>query len=493
MQSTIRSIATTVLIFCLLLGARTGAAEDAANKQYDYLGIVKAYANTMIEHGRDIYGKQPTPLFAVALDRKTLNPGLFPTIEGIREHDRCTTGANPMHDQNLYQVFYALTKITGEKTYSEEADKTLLFFFKNCQSPATGLLAWGEHMGWDFYKDKVHGDTHEFFRPWVLWNQCYKLAPDAIIAFAKGLWDHQIDNQQTGEFSRHAGWVKHRTGGQNEYPRHGGFYISTWAMAYRLTRDDLYTDAVETLVAMYNRLSSDKTGAIPCSSNPERARIMWPESNLSLAVDLTAAAPAFPEALRAKMLARAATTDKVYLSLKHDLTTDGIGFVAGADIHTLEARTKGNWTHTRLWATGYGKVTDAQVANLCYLRYDQLSDRTEKQSYRKLILQCADRYLKSTPDLARTIYPGPMGDVIFHLMAAYAITGDSKYLKRAELFAKIAIDCFLTEDSALPKASSRHDHYEAITRADTMMMALLKLWQTQNMPDLNINLIYTDR
>jgi hypothetical protein len=29
--------------------------------------------------------------------------------------------------------------------------------------------------------------------------------------------------------------------------------------------------------------------------------------------------------------------------------------------------------------------------------------------------------------------------------------------------------------------------------ADTMMMALLKLWQVQKKPDLSINLIYTDR
>ncbi len=86
---------------------------------------------------------------------------------------------------------------------------------------------------------------------------------------------------------------------------------------------------------------------------------------------------------------RCAAMDKVYLSLKHDLTPDGIGFVAGADIHTLVAFTKGYWTHTQPWATGYGKVTDAQVANLCYQRYEQMADGREKQGYRNLIRQCS--------------------------------------------------------------------------------------------------------
>ena len=492
MRCCTKSITVAMAAACLLFAAGIQAEETLPGKQLDYLKIVQAYADTMIERGRDTYGLQHSPLFAAALNRRRLMPGLFPDISGIRNGDRCTTAANPMHDQNLYQILYALTKITEEETYAAEADKTLTFFFENCQSPATGLLAWGEHMGWDF-TDKVRGNTHEFFRPWVLWERCLQLAPDAIAVFARGLWDHQIHNQKTGEFSRHADWAGHGTGGKNEYPRHGGFYVTTWAKAYRESQEPVYSKAVETLVDMYNRLSSEQTGAIPCSSNPGRARIMWPESNLSLAVDLTDAALVFPESLRTKMLTRAESTDKVYLSLNHDFRPDGIGFVAGADIHTLATFTQGDWTHTQLWATGYGKATDAQIANLCYLRYGQLTDGPAKTGYRKLIVQCANRYLDSVPDLTRTVYPGPMGDVIFHLLAANEITGDRKYLDRADAFARFAVKSFLTEGSALPRASSQHDHYEAITRGDTMMMALLKLWQVQNKPDLSIDLIYTDR
>ena len=271
-----QTLATIAIAVVMVLSIGVNAPADTGP---DYLAIVKAYANTMIEQGRDTYGQEHTPLFAAGLDRKTFEPGKFPGIQGIRGGDRATTGANPMHDENLYQVLYALTEITGDEKYAREADRALEWFFNHCQSPATGLMTWGEHIGWDFYTDKMRGkDTkHEFFRPWILWDKCWKLTPDAAEQFAKGLWIHQISNHETGNFSRHATWSKHGPGVRDEYPRHGGFYIMTWAKAYRETQDPIYPKAVETLVDMYNRISSEQTGAIPCSTDAGRARIMWPE------------------------------------------------------------------------------------------------------------------------------------------------------------------------------------------------------------------------
>jgi len=45
----------------------------------------------------------------------------------------------------------------------------------------------------------------------------------------------------------------------------------------------------------------------------------------------------------------------------------------------------------------------------------------------------------------------------------------------------------------MPRVAAGFEHYEAITRSDTMMMSLLRLWQLQNKPQTNIRLIYTDR
>jgi hypothetical protein len=58
--------------------------------------------------------------------------------------------------------------------------------------------------------------------------------------FSRGLWDHQIKDNTTGNFSRHAGYDRHSPGGGNEFPRHGGYYIATWAEAYTRTKDTEY-------------------------------------------------------------------------------------------------------------------------------------------------------------------------------------------------------------------------------------------------------------
>lgn len=490
------SFASVLWAALTLAPAEAGSvpAADAA----DYLGAVRAYADSLLAQGRDTYGPERSPLIAAALDRQRMQPGSFPPIEGIRPGDRTLSGANPMHDENLYQILYALTRATGEARYVEEADRTLKYFFEHCQSPGTGLMAWGEHLGWDFTTESVTGpkgadSSHEFFRPWVLWDRWYALAPESAVAFARGLWEHQIHNHETGEFSRHARWSKHGTGGSNEYPRHGGFYIRTWARAYEATRDPVFAQATETLVDMYNRLSSPKTGAIPCSTAPDRVRMMWPASNLSLAVDLTEAGPAFPEALRAKMTEQAGRVDRVFLALPHDFAPKGIGFLVSADIDDLGAFDSEIRSGTEPWVTGYGMSTDAQVANLCLLRLRQLPEGKARESYRDLILRAAGRYLDSSPDLGKTIYPGPLGDAIFHMLAAHELSGDAKYLARAEFFAELGIRVFLTDGSPLPRASSQHEHYEAITRGDTFMMALLRLWQARQRPDLDLGIVYADR
>ena len=465
----------------------------AAGKQPDYLKMVRSYADALIENGRDTYGAEQSPLFASTLDRGALSlmSDKLGRIQGIRNGDRSLSGANPMHDQNLHQVLYALTKLTGKKRYAKEADKALKWFFEHCQSPATGLLTWGEHISWDFRTETVggrKGAQHEFFSPWVLWDRSFKLAPQPCAKFAHGLWDHQI-HEHSGDFSRHAGWAQHGTGVHNGYPRHGGFYIATWAKAYEVTKDPTFLKAVETLVDHFERTSSKQSGAIPCSTNPGRIEIMWPESNLSLAVDLWDAAEKVPEQLAQKMRQRAFKTDRIYLSLAHDFSPSGKGFVAGANVHTLERLTEGPWTDTAVWATGYGKATDAQIAMLCFLRYQQV----KADGYKKLVLDAASRYLYTEPDVAITLYPGSMAEAIFLMLAAHRLTGQEYYLKRADYFAQRAVEIFLDDNSSLPKASSEHTHYETITGGDDLMMALLDLWVAENQPKKKPRLIYEHR
>jgi hypothetical protein len=232
----------------LLASALLCSPAAALEADLDLLAVVRRYADTMLERGRDVWGPKKSGLFLSALDRLALVPlEVRPAAPaGIRRGDRpgrawsAMNGANPQLDQNLLRVLYTLTDLTGEPRYAAAADEEIRWFLENTLSPATSLLPWGEHLSWDVVYDiPISGGDetmHEFARPWVLWDRTFSLAPEASRKFAMGLWEHQIANHETGGFDRHAPYFEHGPVDGKDFPRHAGFYIHTWAHAWKHTR-----------------------------------------------------------------------------------------------------------------------------------------------------------------------------------------------------------------------------------------------------------------
>ncbi len=510
-------IILVIVALVMLAGSLIPTEAKAADDKYFVLA--KRFADTMIEHGRDTYGQQRSPLFAVALDRKTYRP--FETapkpLSGYRGKDRIVNGANPMVDENFYQMLYALSRITGQPRYAAEADAALKWFFENCQSPK-GLMAWGEHQGWDFFKDAPSAPDapHEFLRPWVLGDRTAELAPEAMHRLAVGLWEHQIGDHETGEFSRHAMaiWDVKKPSGRKgaEFPRHGGFYIAMWASEYQRSQNPLMLHAIEVLVDSFLKRRHPDTGAIPADSG--RPDMMWPPSNISLAIDLSDAATKVPSPLADKLRDCAAEIDRTYLKLPHTPGPGGKGFVQAAATDTLlpgefgqndgEGKFKIYWApYSNPWGAGYyGEKSSAIFALHCAERYRQ----TGSQAYRKLVLECAETYLTENLDMTPVarpeggtevplVYPAGVAPVITLQAEAYRMTGDSRFLKRAEYFADKAIEIFLPEDSFLPRAGSlpRQVWYEALSGGADLMMALLDLSATISDPKSARIFTITDR
>jgi hypothetical protein len=448
-----------------------------------YLSLVRAYADAMITQGRDIYGKQHTPLFVEELDRKTMRmleaeplneAAAIPRSHwGIRPHDRMLGGANPHHCENLFQVLYALTEITGERHYADQSDRSLEYFFQHCQSEETGLLCWGEHAGWDLRTDrrldKPSGDTHEFYRPWILWERSWKLADQACRRFAVGLWEHQIGDHETGDFSRHAKISSHNPANNAPYARHGGFYIETWAAAYAHTEDDLFLQAIASVLGGLERARLHEGGYLVGGTKQKGSRRTY---DISLAVSLHNAANHVPENLAEKMRGVALANDAVFARSENRQTTQPATHV---DTGTL-------------WLNAYGGGAQVGRANLLMLRFRQ----TQHPVYRRAILQEADLYRQREVDLSHPVWPGTLGCAIWLMLDAYELMEEDEYLRAAERFAQNAVDLFV-DDNPLPRASHVHEHYEAVTNGDTLMMALLRLWLVNQQPQANINLVYTDR
>lgn len=473
-------------IFALIPAMDLRGGDCDSLKPPDYLALVKAYADAMIEGGRDTYGDQHSPLFASAMDRKTLEIGKFPGIPGVRGGDRSLGGANPQTEFGLFSLLYELTQLTGEKKYAQEADRALEFFFKNCQSPKTGLMAWGEHIYWDFQSESMAGkdSKHEICGEWPFWDQSYRLAPEACWKFALGLWDHQVADKQTGDFSRHAKWSEHGSGRGTDFPRYAGQMIACWADAYARKENETKRDrpellrAITTLVVrMESNMTKMPAGYLLAGTDRTHRAICWPHSNLELARCLWKSASCVNSELAERMKELALQQDTHFLGLPHTIAIGG-GFVSTIDSTTGEPRSRGmNKPYTETWNTGYGQSIHADVANLCYSRLRQIEDENEELAakYGRLILAAADRYLTAEPDRKGVLKPSVFADVIKLLLNAYEMSGDRKYLDRVDHFGRLGIKLFLVDGLALPKATTKHDHYEAITGGPAFMEILLEL------------------
>lgn len=455
----------------------------------------RAYADAMLEHCKDRWGKASSPLFASMLTRdgyKLLTEDDAPNLSkfNIRSHDRAYGSSNVAHDEELYHLLYALTEETGDDKYAEAADAALQWFMKNCRSDKTGLLAWGEHLSWNLREDRVNFPKSvtffELYGGWGLWSRLFDLAPEAAADFAEGMWDHAITDHKKILFSRHVRFHKGAYETGKEFPRYYGHFPLIWAHAMSRTDDPALqqklANATERVLDAALARRHPKTGAVP--SGTRRSMNMhntyWLANNLLMASELHKAIPMLPNELATKARTLLASVDAVVLSLDHEMGPNGRGYVARAHLATLapgETRKgKNNPAYTALWRTGYGMPLTSGVANQMLQRYRQSGD----ERYAKLGVAGAKFYLDTTPDPEMTLHPRAMAEVIDLLRAAYQVTDDAVYLQRAGYFADLALTLFLDDDSALPRVlSKKHDHYESITGGPALMLSLHKLAQAR--------------
>jgi len=351
-------------------------------------------------------------------------------------------GANPMLDQNLLRVFYTLSEITSDSRYTKVADEELTWFFNNTMSPRTSLLPWGEHLSWDVIHDiPISGGDemmHEFARPWVLWERCFALAPEASTKFALGLWEHQIANHKTGGFDRHAPYFEHGPVDGKDFARHGAFYIGTWCYAWKHTTNEVFLRAIETILARFERKRVQKDGSLAATLGP---------------LDLEIAARMVPEQLAMRLRAFAAKEDELILA---DMQKQ---FVGDTNVYSPPR-----------WQTGYSAGTLGSSAMFCLARYEQ----TGHAAYRDTVIKIADRYLDSQPEEDVDAWPMSFAHVISTEVAAHRFTKKPAYLEQARRLAQLARDVFW-QDSPLPRASKQTGHYETITGADSLALALLEV------------------
>lgn len=432
-----------------------------------FLPVVYRYADAMLEKGRDTYGPQKTGLLLSALDRATFAPLTNqPTVLSLKKPSK-PAGANLQYDENLLRLLYTLSELSSKPKYREAADAELKWMLENARSPVTDLLPWGESMSWDPINNRpvdasgAEEGGHRFFRPWMLWDRCFMLAPDASRKVALGLWEHQIANHETGAFHRRAAYFRHLTMEGTDSPRDAGFYIRTWAAAYAHTKDEQFLRPIDVLLGRYEKNRHTGTGLIAEFSSSTNSRM---ETALSLAIDCDGAAHLVPGPLAARLRAFAAQQDEVFCSLPHEMRKSG-GFL----FYLTQATAKLFPNHTSLWDEGFG-LTTARMGMMCVSRYEN----TGKVGYRELIHAAADAYMNSLPAENEDAWPVTFGQAISLEVAAWRSTANQEYLDRARALADFAVQKFF-DQGPLPRASLHSHHYETITGADTLALGLMEL------------------
>ncbi|HXJ58306.1 MAG TPA: hypothetical protein VNU68_16745 [Verrucomicrobiae bacterium] len=454
-------IAIGLAMLCAMAPARSAELPKAAPVPASpFLPVIYKYADTLLERGRDTFGPISTGFFLSALDRTTL--GLLtnrpPAPAGVRETSRAgakngaLTCANLQHDENLLRLLFTLSELSAKPKYSNAAAAALTAFLTRTPSTNTHLLPWGEHLGWDVLRDEpapadgARLGTHQFFRPWILWERCFDLAPAASQQVALGLREHHL-NPRTGALALQADFAEHGLHDELDDPRQAGFFLRTWAIAYARTGDEQFLRACDRLLARFEkRISGPVQGAVAVSS-------------LSLAIDCAGAAHHVPKPLSARLRTCAAQADELFCGLPHSLK-ESHGFIIGS-----------NLVVSRLWSAEPGTPTTAQVALMCLSRYE---NGAKLLAYREFIHAAADIYRNSSPPPELDLWPGTLGHVISLQLAAWRSTARAEYLERARELGRFALDKFF-DQSPLPRASTKSEHYETITGADTLALALVEL------------------
>ena len=100
--------------------------------------------------------------------------------------------------------------------------------------------------------------------------------------------------------------------------------------------------------------------------------------------------------------------------------------------------------------------------------------QVKERAFRDLVIAVADAYIDALPNEDVDVWPMSFSHVISAQVAAYRFTHENVYLEQAHRFARLAVDLYF-QDSPLPRASLKTDHYETITGGDSLAIALLEV------------------
>lgn len=440
--------------------AATGQIPAPPETEYDpaigYLGYARSFMDTMLAKGTDVYGETHSAmLVSILLLDGQEHPGAeLPTIAGQRHHDRAHFGGNLQHDLPLLAAMEHMSAITGDERYAAGARAYLSAFFEHCTGTPTGLWPWGEHAHWDFYEEAPGHTIHEYLgAPSVdFWERAWEMAPEAVTAHADGLINHVV-NLDTFDYNRHANILEPLPEPRPEglgfldFPRHGGFFLQTWAFAWSKTGDAKYLHWIERMLDHQGDTllkSGLLPGTSPRSSTPGGASI---PSTFSCAVSMLESVPLLGETQTAERMERMA---RAYLEAVAE--------------HSKIANSTPSFT------AYYGAGALAGSAML----YAHAYRLTEDERFLAMARSVADRYAEigEIPRVRNT--PAQVfGSIVNLMLDMHELDDNPKWLEAAERYAQAGIERLYVD--GLFRGATELWYYESELWVSNLVYALVRL------------------
>lgn len=294
-----------------------GLAADAASPS-PYLDAVRSFADALLAHGTDTAGPRRTALFASVIDTRDFSiprsSGKVSNPPGVRSNDRALGGCNAQLDAHTLRTLRTLSAVVGEPRYAEAVRAYLADFVALAQSEATGLLAWGEHLYYDLYEDRVAEErkSHEYLEWTPPFDLIWEVNPDAVKREVEGLRYHFYAADPAEKdwlFNRHATWktAAYQSPGGQPWIKHSGLYAFAYGFVSGKTGDAEERRRALGVGSLYFKVRNPKTGLTESclTDKRETSRLASLSGTAMLAYWMVKGAQADPELapLRANALA----------------------------------------------------------------------------------------------------------------------------------------------------------------------------------------------
>ena len=241
MKKCAENMAIMIVVVCLFPGIV---------KAEDYMSYVKKSLNTLIEHGRDHYGKGKSPLFAANLNLDTMECMDNPPRDSLgksgvifwrlnRVDRRSAGGSNMYLDQAMLRAMALMSEVSKDPKYVDEINKAIKFQLHKAVD-SNGFPAMGGHTFWNLYTDKFDQNGREFHEYWywsMAWDLWLNADPEGTHKYADMIWEGHVVDKETGFVNRHNERIPSQA---KAFPAMAGNFLECWANAYKHTKDEKY-------------------------------------------------------------------------------------------------------------------------------------------------------------------------------------------------------------------------------------------------------------